>query len=71
VIGDEYEAWQRDRESTDNGVRDPLACCASKQDRYPRLSRMAMDFMTIQPMQQSVRESFRQLGGWYHLRELV
>jgi hypothetical protein len=48
VIGDEYEAWQRDRESTDSGVRDPLAYWASKQDSYSRLSGMAMDSMMIQ-----------------------
>jgi hypothetical protein len=50
VISNEYEAWQIDRERADGDVRDPLAYWANKQDRYPRLSRMAMDFMTIQPM---------------------
>jgi hypothetical protein len=62
VIGDEYEVWQRDRESTDGNVRDPLAYWASKQDRYPRLSRMAMDFMTIQPMSAECERAFSAAG---------
>jgi hypothetical protein len=62
VIGNEYEAWQRDRESTDSGVRDALAYWASKQDRYSRLSRMAMDSMTIQLMSAECERGFSAAG---------
>jgi hypothetical protein len=48
-------------ESTDSGMRDPLAYWASKQDRYSRLSRMAMDFMTIQLMSAECEIFF---GSW-------
>jgi hypothetical protein len=43
-------------------VRDPFAYWASKQDRYPRLSRMAMDFMTIQPMLAECERVFSAAG---------
>jgi hypothetical protein len=62
VIGDEYEVWQRDREMCDGEVRDPLAYWAAKQDRYPRLSRMAMDFLTIQPMSAECERAFSAAG---------
>jgi hypothetical protein len=53
-----------------NGIeRAPIAMCAirllywaSKQDRYPRLSRMAMDFMTIQPMSAEFERVFSAAG---------
>jgi hypothetical protein len=50
VIGDEYEEWQKDREPGDRRIEDPIAYWVEKQDRYPRLSRMALDFLTIQFM---------------------
>ena len=50
IIGDEYQAWQTDREASDGNVRDPIRYWITKQSRYPRLSRMALDFLTIQPM---------------------
>jgi hypothetical protein len=62
VIGDEYEVWQRNRESTDGNVRNPLAYWASKQDRYPRLSRIAMNFMTIQPISAKYERVFLAAG---------
>jgi hypothetical protein len=62
VVGDEYEVWQRDRERTDGNVRDPLAYWSSKQERYPRLSRMAMNFMTIQPMLAKCERVFSAAG---------
>jgi hypothetical protein len=58
VVGDEYEIWQRDRERTDGDVRNPVAYCITKQDRYPKLSQMAMDFLTIQPMLAECERAF-------------
>jgi hypothetical protein len=62
VIGDEYETWQCDRERIDRDIRNPLAYWANKQDRYPRLSRMAMDFMTIQSMSAECERAFSAAG---------
>ncbi|KAF6514314.1 hypothetical protein HZS61_005448 [Fusarium oxysporum f. sp. conglutinans] len=50
IVGDEYQAWQTDRDASDGNVRDPIGYWITKQSRYPRLSRMALDFLTIQPM---------------------
>jgi hypothetical protein len=46
-INEEYKIWQQDSEPGDRGVEDPLAYWIKRQDRYPRLSRMAMDFLVI------------------------
>jgi hypothetical protein len=62
VLGDEYEIWQRDRERTDSEVRNPLAYWAARQDSYPRLSRMVMDFLTIQPMSAECERAFSAAG---------
>jgi hypothetical protein len=48
--GDEYEQWQLDREPGERRIRDPIKYWIERQDRYPRLSRMALDFLIIQVM---------------------
>jgi hypothetical protein len=62
VIGDKYEIWQRDKEIYNGKVRDPLAYWAAKQDRYPRLSRMAMDFLAVQPISAECERAFSAAG---------
>jgi hypothetical protein len=62
VIGDEYKTWQRDRERIDGDIRNPLSYWANKQDRYHRLSRIAMDFMTIQSMSAECERAFSAAG---------
>ncbi|RKL20098.1 hypothetical protein BFJ72_g15093 [Fusarium proliferatum] len=47
---DEYQHWISNHESGDAQIRDPLAYWHEKSSKYPRLSRMALDFLTIQPM---------------------
>ncbi|KAJ0134726.1 Fumarylacetoacetase [Fusarium oxysporum f. sp. albedinis] len=47
---DEYARWQKDVLPTDNVIRDPLEYWHAQRFKYPRLSRMAVDFMTVQPM---------------------
>jgi hypothetical protein len=47
---DEYARWQKDVLPTDNAIRDPLEYWHAQPFKYPRLSRMAADFMTVQPM---------------------
>ncbi|KAF6517647.1 hypothetical protein HZS61_003208 [Fusarium oxysporum f. sp. conglutinans] len=46
----ELELWQSSWEDGDNDVRDPISYWHERKRRYPRLSRMALDFLTIQPM---------------------
>ncbi|KAF4332544.1 restless-like transposase, partial [Fusarium beomiforme] len=49
-VEDEYARWQKDVLPTDNVIRDPLEYWHAQRFKYPRLSRMAVDFMTVQPM---------------------
>ncbi|KAL5611138.1 hypothetical protein FOBRF1_007255 [Fusarium oxysporum] len=62
IVGDEYQAWQTDREASDGDVRDPIGYWITKQSRYPRLSRMALDFLTIQPMSAECERLFSAAG---------
>ncbi|KAL6406038.1 restless-like transposase [Ilyonectria robusta] len=50
IVGDEYQAWQTDRDASDGNIHDPIGYWITKQSRYPWLSRMALGFLTIQPM---------------------
>jgi hypothetical protein len=63
VIGDEYDIWQRDRELSYANVRDPIEYWVKQQDRYPRLARMALDFLTIQPMEAKCEKVFSAAGN--------
>jgi hypothetical protein len=47
---------------TDGEVRNPLEYWANRQHRYPRLSKMAMDFLTIQPMSAEYDRVFSSAG---------
>lgn len=62
VIGDEYLVWQRDYGPGDEDVEDPLSYWAARQQRYPRLSRMALDFLTIPPMSAECERVFSAAG---------
>jgi hypothetical protein len=61
-FGDEYERWQSSHESTDKTVRDPIAYWHEKRLQYPRLSRMALDFVTIQSMSAECERMFSAAG---------
>jgi hypothetical protein len=62
VKGEEYEQWQLDREPGDRRIRDPIKYWIKKQDRYSRLSRMALDFLTIQAMSAECERVFSAAG---------
>ncbi|KAG7405600.1 hypothetical protein Forpe1208_v014546 [Fusarium oxysporum f. sp. rapae] len=47
---DEYEQWQRDIEDADASVTDPYEYWHIRRLKYPRLSRMALDLLTVPPM---------------------
>jgi hypothetical protein len=59
---DEYQHWISNHESGDAQVRDPLAYWHEKRFKYPRLSRMALDFLTIQPMSAECERLFSAAG---------
>ncbi|KAM0742766.1 hypothetical protein ACQRIT_002943 [Beauveria bassiana] len=61
-ILDEYEAWQAQPEYGDEGVRDPLEYWHEKRLRYPRLSRMALDLLTVQAMSAECERMFSAAG---------
>ncbi|OBS17235.1 hypothetical protein FPOA_12262 [Fusarium poae] len=59
---DEYARWQKDVLPTDNQIRDPLEYWHAQRFKYPRLSRMAVDFMTVQPMSAECERLFSAAG---------
>lgn len=62
LLEDEYQHWISKHDSGDAQVRDPLAYWHEKQLQYPRLSRMALDFLTIQPMSAECERLFSAAG---------
>ncbi|KAI8402261.1 hypothetical protein FOFC_17568 [Fusarium oxysporum] len=68
IVNGEYQTWQTDREASDGDVRDPIGYWTTKQSRYPRLFRMNLDFLTIQPMSAEYAEIIaicQVLRSWY------
>lgn len=59
---DEYQHWISNHESGDAQVRDPLDYWHQKRFKYPRLSRMALDFLTIPPMSAECERLFSAAG---------
>ncbi|EJP61382.1 transposase-like protein [Beauveria bassiana ARSEF 2860] len=59
---DELELWQSLWEDGDGDVRDPLEYWHERRRRYPRLSRMALDFLTIQAMSAECERLFSAAG---------
>jgi hypothetical protein len=59
---DELELWQSSWEDEDNDVRDSIPYWYERRRRYPRLSRMALDFLTIQPMSAECERLFAAAG---------
>ncbi|EGU89475.1 hypothetical protein FOXB_00005, partial [Fusarium oxysporum f. sp. conglutinans Fo5176] len=58
----ELELWQSSWQDGDNDVRDPISYWHERKRRYPRLSRMALDFLTIQPMSAECERMFAAAG---------
>ena len=59
---DEYERWQQDKASTDSACHDPIRYWHARRQEYPRLSRMALDILTIQPMSAERERLFSTAG---------
>lgn len=61
ISGDEYESWcANDGEHVE--TRDPVAYWHERRHRYPRLSRMALDFLTVQAMSAECERLFSASG---------
>ncbi|KAM3519495.1 hypothetical protein MY4038_009771 [Beauveria bassiana] len=61
-VVDELELWQSLWEGGDSDVRDPLEYWHECRRRYPRLSRMALEFLTIQAMSAEYERLFSAAG---------
>lgn len=59
---DEYARWQQDLLPTDSDIRDPREHWHAQRFKYPRRSRMAMDFMTVQAMSAECERLFSAAG---------
>ncbi|KAG7405007.1 hypothetical protein Forpe1208_v015507 [Fusarium oxysporum f. sp. rapae] len=59
---DEYEQWQRDIEDADAFVTDPYEYWHIRRLKYPRLSRMALDLLTVPPMSAECERLFSTTG---------
>ncbi|KAK8092683.1 restless-like transposase [Apiospora kogelbergensis] len=59
---EEYDEWQQTKDKTDRVCTDPIAYWHEKRIRYPRLSRMALDFLTVQSMSAECERLFSGAG---------
>jgi hAT family C-terminal dimerisation region len=59
---DEYEQWQRDIDDSDAFVTDPYEYWHTRRLKYPKLSRMALDLLTVPPMSAECERLFSTTG---------
>ncbi|OBS15380.1 hypothetical protein FPOA_27103 [Fusarium poae] len=59
---DEYEQWQRNIEDADASVTDPYEYWHIRRLKYPRLSRMALDLLTVPLMSAEYERLFSTTG---------
>lgn len=59
--GDEYERWM-DTPQAEDEISDPFAYWQSRLHVFPRLARMALDFLTISPMSAELERTFSVAG---------
>lgn len=62
---DELELWQSSWEDGDGDVRDPLSHWHERRRRYLRLSRMALDFLTIQAISAEIASHYFVLAEFF------
>ncbi|ODQ71409.1 hypothetical protein LIPSTDRAFT_73062 [Lipomyces starkeyi NRRL Y-11557] len=65
---DEFEKWQATHRNDDKFVRDPIAYWHEKRFQYPRLSRMALEWLSTfsrcNPCLLSVKDCSQPQGRW-------
>lgn len=59
---DEYDYWIDHPEDGDCRVEGPIGYWHERRERYPDLSRMALDFLTVQPMSAECERLFSAAG---------
>jgi hypothetical protein len=59
---DEWASWQSHTRLGDSEVRDPIAYWLENEVKYPRLSRMALDVMTVPAMSAECERLFSAVG---------
>ncbi|OBS16414.1 hypothetical protein FPOA_27469 [Fusarium poae] len=59
---DEFELWEHDHAAGDKHVEDPRLYWHKRRQKYPRLSRMALDLHTVLPMSAEVERLFSVTG---------
>jgi hypothetical protein len=59
---DEYECWQSDMKATDGGITGSHQYWITRAKDYLRLSRMALDVMTVPAMSAEVERLFSAVG---------
>lgn len=62
AVDDKYKAWLANPEASDDNVDDPIYYWHSKRFQYPKLSTMALDFLTVQPMSAECERLFSAAG---------
>ena len=68
---DEYESWLSDPDATNDPLTtDPLRYWWERRNEYPRLSRMALDLLSIPPCPQSASDCLALVDKWFHRYEL-
>lgn len=61
-VGDEYERWLLSTSEADSEVSDPYEYWHSRRKKFPRLSIMALDFLSIPPMSAECERLFSAAG---------
>lgn len=59
---DEYDQWQRNIDDSDALVTDPYEYWHTRRLKYPKLSRMALDLLTVAPMSAECERLFSVAG---------
>jgi hypothetical protein len=59
---DEYSRWLEDVNPEDTDIQDPRTYWLTKQNQYPRLSRMALDILTVPAMSAECERLFSATG---------
>ena len=63
VPEDEFDRWQQDTHPNDEAVDDPFQYWSLRQEEYPRLSRMAVDILSVPPMSSKPERLFSVSGA--------
>jgi hypothetical protein len=62
VGADEYDHWQRNIDDSDALIMDPYEYWHARRLKYPKLSRMALDLLTVAPMSAECERLFSVAG---------